>query len=316
MENLVYSISTVLPLLLIGVLGFFLRRIGMLSDDFLDGVGKLIYYISFPIATFKCLAACSLRDDFALLPVLLIVAYNVCFGGMAVTVVPKLVRDRPTAASLCQCLVRQARLAQSIPLLTIMYGESGIAASMLVMPIAVIMENLTSVSIFLFLTPNNSRNDSRLKSTLRSFITNPIIIAAILGIAFSFFGWNMPQALSPAVSGISSTASPLALIMMGAQFEPNRFKRSLRLTLPTSLIHLLVFPAIMSVVSVVLGLRGNNLSTILLYTGSANAASSVVLAKNMGGNEDIASQCLCLTMALSGLTLMLGIFILKMLYLI
>jgi hypothetical protein len=36
----------------------------------------------------------------------------------------------------------------------------------------------------------------------------------------------------------------------------------------------------------------------------------------MGGNEDIASQCLCLTMALSGLTLMLGIFILKMLYLI
>ena len=317
MQNMLYSVNTVLPILLIGVLGYILRRIGMITPGFLSAVATLIYAVAFPCATFASLMSSNLREIFAPLPVYLLCGYVVVVTGLCFLFMPRLVKDGPIAASLTQAMIRQARLAQSIPLLEIMYGTPGVAAGMIVQPFAALAENLASVAIFLVMVPHPAQKVRHaVWSTIQTFLANPLILSCILGIAFAWLGWRLPTPLENTVTSVGSTAAPLALLMMGAQFDPVRFRAGLRYTLPTALTHLVVLPAIMTALAVVWGLRGAPLAMIFLFTGSANSASAPVLARNMGGDEEIAGQCLCLTSLLSVLTMILGIFGLKSLGLI
>ena len=316
MENLLYSLTTVAPLFLLGALGYMLRRIGMLTPGFLHELARFIYALSFPCAIMAGLLGVDLREIFFPLPVLLVCANTLAATGAAILMTPLFVRDQPIAASLAQGLLRQSRLAQSIPLLTLMYGAAGTAAGMVVQPFAAVLENTAAVFIFLVLIPSKEKAGRSLPQLVLTFLLNPMILGSVLGLAFAWFRWSPPAFLSTVVRSVGATAVPLALLMMGAGFDFNRFRKGLRYTLPVSLIHLILFPAIATLAGALLGLRGTMLAVIFLFTGSANAASGLALAKNMGGDGETAGQCLSLTTFLSAFTLVLGIFILRTLGLI
>ncbi len=288
----------------------------MLTPGFLRELARFIYALSFPCAIVAGLLDVDLQKIFAPVPVLLICAAIVVTTGAAVLFTPLFVRDKPVAASLAQGLLRQSRLAQSIPLLTLMYGATGTAAGMVIQPFAALLENMAAVFIFLVITPPKEKAGRSLPRLFLSFFFNPLILSSALGLMLAWFRWSLPSCLSAAVSSVGATAVPLALLMMGAGFDFARFRQGLRCTLPVSLIHLLLFPAIVTFIGALLGLRGTMLAAIFLFTGSANAASGLVMAKNMGGDEEIAGQCLSLTTFLSAFTLVLGIFFLRTLGLI
>lgn len=185
MENLLYSVNTVLPLILLGVLGYILRRIGMLTVGFLDVLAEIIFAVSFPCAIFASLLDNDLREVFSPLPVLLICGYIAGTTVLSILLMPVFVKDRPVAASLSQSMIRQSRLAQSIPLLTIMYGAKGTASGMILQPFSAPAENIAAVAIFLVMTPGKEDRPGRaLFSVLKSFCTNPQILSCVLGIFY------------------------------------------------------------------------------------------------------------------------------------
>jgi predicted permease len=56
MGNLLFGINIVLPIFLVGALGFFLRKIGLIQEAFLTGISKLLFSVSIPCMLFNSLS--------------------------------------------------------------------------------------------------------------------------------------------------------------------------------------------------------------------------------------------------------------------
>jgi predicted permease len=310
MSDLLFSFQTVLPFILLAALGYFLRRIKLITPGFLGAASQLLYAICFPFIIFISLAGADLRGQLFSAPVLFLSAYGILVPLFLILLMPRLVRDRSRAASLAQGIYRNNNFVQSIPLMSGYYGAAGTVFAMLLTSVSALLENFFSVTLFLAISPKNSGRRSFLRETAKA-LKNPVVLGCVLGFGFSFLGWSLPSPVQSAVTSVGNMATPLAMLMLGAQFDPLELKKDLRHTLPAALAHLVVIPGIFLAAAALSGLRGMELSSILFFTGTVSAASGPTLAANMGGDEDLASQMLCLTMVLSIFTLMLGIFMLR-----
>jgi predicted permease len=311
-SNLLYSINVVLPIVLMMVLGYFLRRIGMITEEFITVSSKLAFNVAFPCSICASLMGQSLGETFDLpLILFLVTAITVCML-ILLLIVPRFIKDRPLAASVVQGMFRANFLVQGLPLLTIMYGAENIAASAVLLAIVVALNNVLATVIFVVLIPDQRCGGRRpILNALLKILKNPLIIGSVVGILLMAFQWTLPSPVANAVTQIGRSAIPLALIALGAEFRLDSLRRDLRYTLPTVLVRLLVIPSITTVAAVLMGFRGQALGSLFLFTGAATAASGYIMCKTMGGNEEVAAQAVGLSTALSAFTLMLGIFILR-----
>jgi predicted permease len=230
---------------------------------------------------------------------------------LSIFLVPRFVKDRPVAASMAQGMSRYAAVVQAIPLLTIMYGAGNMKTATVMLPFAVLLDAVLAVLVFLCLTPRHKEGEHPLKTSLVTIFRTPIILASILGIVFILAGWKLPSPLKNAVSSVGSTASPLAMIMLGAQFRPSELRRGLRYSLPTAAVHLLLYPVAAIGVAVLLGVRGEALASMFLFASVTNPPSSPVIAGNLGGSQEIATQCMVMNLTVSVFTSLIGLSILR-----
>ena len=122
---------------------------------------------------------------------------------------------------------------------------------------------------------------------------------------------KLPSVLDEAVSDIGAMATPLALLTMGAQFDVKKFKSSISVTMIAAFCRVIVSPVIVIGVGILLGFRGYELGALYVLFSAPTAVSSYVMAKNMGGNGNLASQVILVTTFLAMFTITFGIFLLK-----
>ncbi len=147
-------------------------------------------------------------------------------------------------------------------------------------------------------------------------LKNPIIIGIALGVPFSLLNIRLPVILSKAVANIAGTATPIALLVVGANFEGRKALSKLKPTLIASLLKLLVIPAVFFPFAVMLGFRGSELVAILVMLGSPTTVTCYIMAKNMGNDAELSASAVVMATLLSSVTLTFWIFLLKTLSLI
>jgi predicted permease len=111
---------------------------------------------------------------------------------------------------------------------------------------------------------------------------------------------SLPAPLENAVSSLGKTATPLALLALGANFRLCDFRGGLKYSIPISAVRLILMPAAVTLAAVLLGFRDNALGSIFLFSGSASAAAGSRRARQMG-ETTVADQAVCLTNVLSPL---------------
>ena len=72
MENFIYSINVTMPIFLVMVIGYILKQIGMLNDNFVTVANKFNFKVTLPFMLFKDIAALILKQYLIL---------NMCFSG-------------------------------------------------------------------------------------------------------------------------------------------------------------------------------------------------------------------------------------------
>jgi predicted permease len=312
LSNLLYSVNVVLPIVLLMALGYFLRRIGMITEGFISVSTRLAFTVAFPCSVFSSLQGQSIRETFDPGLVFFMVSVIVLSMALLLVIVPLFVKDRPLAAAMVQGMFRANFLVQGLPLLTIMYGEGNFAECAVLLPFAIVANNVMATIDFVALIPEQRGDGKRpILNALVKMAKNPLIIGCVAGIVFAALQWELPSPVGSAVSQLGKMAMPMALLALGAEFRFRDLKEDLRYTLPTVLVRLVVLPAFITVSAVWLGFRGTALGGLFLFNGAASAASGYIMCKTMGGNDRIAAQSVCLSTMLSAFTIMMGIFILK-----
>lgn len=322
MADFIFSLNATLPIFLIMVLGWFLMRIGLFTKEFNKVADKYVFKVALPVLLFKDIATADIRSDFNLTFVLFcMITTTIMFlaiWGLSYI----FIKDKTQVGAFAQASARGSAAVLGIAFINNIYGNSGMAPLMIVS--AVPLYNILSVIILTFsadmgkeaqknkLTDNVSNSKgSNIKKACINVVKNPIIIGIFLGLPFSIFGISIPPIPLKAVTSIAQTATPIALLVVGAGFEGAKAIKKIKLTAVATFIKLVLLPLIFFPFAIAFGFRGSELVAILIMLGSPTTVTCYIMAKNMGNDEVLSSSIVVMATLLSSVTLTGWIFVLK-----
>lgn len=294
-------INTILPTLLVMLLGFTLAHCKFFKDGFIAGLNGLVYWIALPILILHSLAGRKLEVGQAG-PVLiafgtasaLVIALTFLLGKVG-----KLSGGKQ--ATFIQASYRGNLALIGLPLLLFAVGPSK-AESILplaAIAIAIIMLTYNVLSAVLFIVLQPQYNGQPWWRSLLSLRSNPLIIATAVGLTWSFAKVPMPDFLGGFLGMLAQTAGPLSLICIGAQLAGAKLSEQLGWPLGAGLAKTVVLPILAYLFGQFLGIQGDGMQVLLFFATAPTAAASVILARQMGGDEVMASSAIALSTMLS-----------------
>jgi len=308
LDIFLFSANAILPILLVMLIGYWLHHVKIVNDDFIARANRLCFTVTLPIQEFANIY----NPEDIQLPSGRLIAFAVISVIVTVTVlwvvIPLIEKDQRKAGSMIQAIYRGNFLLFGIPLATNLFGEEGMLPTALLLPIAVPLYNVLAVIV---LSRFGGENKPKPKHVIKTILTNPLIVAAVLALGVSFLKVQLPAFLTKTASSIGASATPLALMMLGAQFDVAKFKTTIRQTLFSSAMRLVIVPAIVMTIAVLLGFRGPELGAILILFCAPTAVSSFIMARSMGCDGDLAGQLVVSTTFFCGFTLFLEVALLK-----
>lgn len=310
MEDLLFSLRTVFPLLVMMGVGFAARRLQWVDDDSVRKLNGCVFRIFLPLLL--CFNIVDTRldavsDTGALLYGL---AAALTSFGLAFLLVPRFVRDRRSCGVVIQCLCRSNYAIFGIPLVLAMYPDADTSVAALMVAVAVPVFNVMS-TIALMLYGGDRKPDAR--EVLRGVLLNPLIIGTVIGLILWRFQIPLPYLLDAPLRSLSKIATPLALFLLGASLDFTKARANAGLLAFSTLGRLVLSPLIFVTAAILLGFRDVPLATMVALFASPVAVSSFPMAQQLGGNDDLAGGQVVFTTALSVVTVFLWILALRLL---
>lgn len=309
MSDLIFSLNSTMPIFLVILFGWFLKQIGFFGTDFTKIADKYVFKVALPLLLFKDIATADIRSDFDL-PFVLFCAVVTTIMFMGVWGLTNLfMKDKTMVGAFSQAAVRGSGAVLGIAFVENIYGNSGMAPLMIVS--AIPLYNIFSVIILTFGSKDRKKDGNLWKTTLKNVVTNPIILGILAGIPFSLLEITIPTIPLKAVSNVAATATPIALLSVGAGFEGRKALAKMKPTVIASAIKLMILPVLILPAAVAMGFRDSALIAILIVAGSPTTVTCYIMAKNMGNDEVLSSSIVVLTTVLSSVTLTLWVFFLR-----
>lgn len=309
-DNLIFSLNATVPVFLMMVFGWCVRRAGLLDDHSTAQINKFVFRTLLPALLFADLSTADFRSVwdgkfvlFCMGATLLSLSIAVAYSAIS--------KDKSERGEIIQASYRSSAAVLGIAFVNNIYGKSTMAALMIVGTVP--LYNVIAVVTLALTSPDkkSASGASLAKGTLKSILTNPIILGIAVGILWSATGIHQPVILRRSVAYLANMATPLSLIALGASFRIGEVKDKIAVTIGIAVLKLLVFCSIFLPIAVKFGFRGEKLIAILVMLGSATTGSCFVMAKNFGHKGTITAFAVALTTLCSAFTLTMWLFILK-----
>lgn len=311
LENFIYSINVTIPIFLVMVLGYFLRRRGMLNENFVNVANKFNFDVTLPFMVFRDIAAVDIRSVFDLKYVLFCaIASSVCFWvvwGLA----KLFIKDKSLIGAFVQASFRSSAAVMGLAFISNLYGPSAMGPLMIIG--AVPLYNIYSVLVLTFEAEDDGRgrDTGKLKEACVNILKNPIIISIVLGLIVSLCKLNFPVLVDNTIDNVAKMATPLALITLGAGFEGREALAKMKPTLWAAFIKLIGQAAIFIPIAIALGFTGEKLIAIMVMLAAPATPSCYIMAKNMKNDGALTASIIVTTTLLAAFTLTGWIFILR-----
>lgn len=311
MENFIYSVNVTFPIFLVMVIGYILKQIGMLNDNFVTVANKFNFKVTLPFMLFRDISGVDIKAVFDLKYVLFCaIVSTLCFwliwGGTKL-----FLKDKSLRGAFVQASFRSSAAVMGLAFIENIYGPSAMGPLMIVG--AVPLYNIFSVIVLTFEGAHSGEENrtEKIKEACINIAKNPIILAILAGLVVGLLGIEFPLIINKTVNSVAQMATPLALITIGAGFEGRKALAKIRPTIAASLIKLVVQPLIFVPVAAWLGFTGEKMIGILIMLASPTTPSCYIMAKNMNNDGTLTASVVVMTTLMAAFTLTGWIFILK-----
>lgn len=324
MESLIFAFNSVAPIIIMVMIGYALKKVGLMSPDFAKSANKLVFRVFLPAMLFLNIYGIKSMSEVSLGYVIYSICALLVIFGLAIPTVILLTKKKKCRGALLQGVFRSNYALIGIPLASSLFGVEGSAVATLLSAFLVPAFNILAViglSIF-----NNDGEKPNFKKVLLGIIKNPLIISIAagllaLGVRGLFVEWNIGFRLSevPAIykslTYLSDIATPLALLVLGARFEFS--------AIPTLKREIISGVVLRSVVVPVLGIGvaylffrnnfgGAQFASLVAAFCTPVAVSSVPMAQEMGADTELAGQLVVFTTITSAITVFIASFLLRL----
>ena len=311
MENFIYSVDATFPIFLVMVIGYILKQIGMLNDNFVTVANRFNFKVTLPFMLFRDISGVDIWAVFDIRYVLFCALVSTaCFwiiwGGVKL-----FLKDQSMRGAFVQASFRSSAAVMGLAFIQNMYGSSAMGPLMIVS--AVPLYNIFSVIVLTFEGARSGEVDpkQKIKAACINIAKNPIILGILTGLIVGLLGIDFPVIVDKTVNSVAQMATPLALITIGAGFEGRKALAKIRPTIAASMIKLVIQPLIFLPVAAWMGFRGEQMIAILIMLASPTTPSCYIMAKNMDNDGVLTASVIVMTTLLAAFTLTGWIFILK-----
>jgi predicted permease len=287
-------------------LGIFLKRIGLITEAFVDAGSKLVFNVTLPSLLFISISKTSIEQtaNFALIGYGLVATLLVY--GLLEMLAGLLVEPRSDRGVVVQGAFRSNMAIVGLAYCVNAYGDKGLAAASIYLGLVTILLNILSV---VTLSRSLNRHDSW-RGTLATIARNPLIIAILLALPTAWFHVRLPAVLLRTGEYFAQMTLPLALLCTGASLNLKTLRHESRNAVHAVIGKLFLVPALLTAGAFILGFRDMDLGILFLLSSSPTAAASYVMTRAMGGNAGLAANIIVFTTLGSILATSLGIMLL------
>lgn len=324
MESFVFAFNSVSPIILTVTIGYFLKKVGLMNSDFSKQANKLVFRIFLPVMLFLNIYGIESISSVNLGYVLYSLIALLIIFALAIPSVMVLTDKKRCRGALLQGVFRSNYALIGIPLASTLFPGEGAAVATLLSAFMVPAFNILAViglSIF-----NNDGEKPDFKRVIIGILKNPLILGivsglAALGIRSVLVSMGIPFRISdiPAIwktlGYLSSIATPLALLVLGAQFEFSAIPSLKRENIMGVVIRSVIVP-VLGIGIAYLAFRnsfgGAQFATLVAVFCTPVAVSSVPMAQEMGADAELAGQLVVFTTLSSAFTVFIASFVLKL----
>lgn len=310
MTNTVFIINTVSPIFLIVILGWVLRKIGVINEEFVKQSIKFVFHVPLPILVFLKLATVDFNELFD--GKIIIIVYScmliIFFLGWMFSKV--LIKRGDGRGVFIQGGFWPNNVIIGLALVMNIFGETAVSKMVMILIFLIPLDYMLSV-IALTISDQKEKRSKAMLDMIKSIALNPIIISAILAIVSSLIRIPIPKALINTGNYLAAITLPLALIGLGGTLKIKLLKNTSFITLVALVIKLLISPAIAITIGYLMGYTSNDLGILFIIFACPTAIVSFVLADAMTPHGELAGNIVLTTTLASAITIPLGLMILS-----
>lgn len=327
-----FAVNAILPIILLIILGYFLKRKKFLSEDFFKKANKFVFKVCLPLLLFYNVYNIDSFSDINWSVVLYSEIAILVFFFLGLLFVKLFVKDSKQKGVILQCVFRSNFAIIGLPLAESLGGDVGKGIAAILSAFSIPTFNILAV-IALSIFIKNEGEKTNIKDVLIKIVKNPLIIGVACGLVvlairsliptdsegvLKFSIENDITFLYTAVGNVGKIASPLALIVLGGLFDFSAVKGMLKEIIMGTVLRIAVVPFLGIGVAIILSKYTNILNfdytvypALIALFGSPVAVSSAIMAGEMDNDGELAGQLVIWTSLFSIVTLFAIVVILK-----
>lgn len=320
MSDILFAINATAPIVLMVVVGYFLKKVGLLEASVGKALNKLVFRVFLPAMLFLNMYKIESLADIDFTFVWYTMGATVLLFAVAIPTVSLMTKENPKRGALLQSVFRANYALVGIPLATSLFGERGSMMATVLSAFIVPLFNMLAVLGLCIFSPDKKPS---VKRVLVGIVKNPLIqsiavgfvalgiraIFARLGISFRL---TDIQPVYKTLNNLSSVATPLALLVLGAQFELS--------AIPELKKYIAFGVAVRNFLVPLLGIgaahlfgcfEGAHFATFVAVFCTPVAVSSVPMAQEMDADVSLAGQLVIWSTVFSAISIFLASYFLK-----
>ncbi|WP_099865081.1 AEC family transporter [Pararhizobium haloflavum] len=197
-----------------------------------------------------------------------------------------------------------------LPLVSGMFGDEGLLTLSLIISVHLAIMLATSMVLFEWalhrdgVTASGERRGPRamLGNFVRQFLTNPLVIGILCGLAGRLIGKPLPPLATRLVDTVASVAGPLALVAMGMSLRKFGLHGHLVPALTLSAVKLVLMPAVALVMALIIGLPPVPAQVAVIAASLPAGVNAWLIASRFNTGQRLASTAMTLATGMAVVT--------------
>ena len=309
MQNLIFTLNLVAPVFLIVALGYVLKKLRLINDNFVTLSSKIVFLVSLPVLIFMEIATMKISEvlDFNLI-LFVYIGTLLSFGLGWIISIPFIKEPRDKAVFI-QGSFRGNFAIVGLALIANVYGTERLGKASLILAFTIPLYNV--LSVIALTVPMRKEKQLNYFHTFMEIAKNPLILAVIIAVPFSYFNIKIPIVVLKTGEYLAALALPLALLGIGGFLSFTNLRKGAAIVFSSTFLKLIVIPLAASYAAYKFGFIGEDLGIMFLLFACPTAIASFIMAEAMGVNSRLAGNILLVTTLGSVITITIGLFILK-----
>jgi len=295
--------ETILPVFSVILLGFFLKRRGVVDPPFAKTANQIVFYVAIPAMLVNSISDAPFKENFHLTAVICLL------GAIVVQLILSLASARIMKipgehwGTFLQSSFHGNLGYMAYAVAYYAFGQEEFARTAILSSFLMVAQNLMAVGVLLaFRTDRKINREEQGKVFIKSIYRNPIILAVVASMLYSASGAPMPAPVKRFLQILAGMALPTALLLIGAGLSFNAVRLRMKEIAGIGFLKLICFPLLG-----LIAMRAAHVPDFFILPGvillaAPPATVTYVMSVELGGDPELAASSISILTLASALS--------------